>query len=442
MKMKTICAKKTFCFTLIFGLAINCIGATHYVSTNGAGQSPYTNWANAATNLQDAVNVARTNAAPRTVWVSNGTYYLANQVTVDSTVTVASVNGRDVTIVDGNYPNVTNRCFNLSKEAILDGFTVRNGCALSSGGGGIYGNNAGTRVQNCRIIANIATNQGVWGGGVCLNYASISNCEVFGNTGTGEGGGGIYVYSTAATTALVSNCIIASNMVTGTNSSREIRGGGIYADGNGVVIKDCIIYANSNYTAGYTYCYGGGVTLAGNALLRDSIVYGNYARYGGGIYQYVISCRIQNSTVVSNSCATSGGGIYLNNPTLSTAYLENVISYFNTGSSSSNIAFTVSNTGVFYIVNSCIAPTNGFPTSGVVGFFYANNIQSDPQFIGKDSNDFHLSRNSPCINAGTNQDWMNGALDLGGHSRIDRFSGIVDMGCYEYLPQGTMYSVP
>jgi len=37
---------------------------------------------------------------------------------------------------------------------------------------------------------------------------------------------------------------------------------------------------------------------------------------------------------------------------------------------------------------------------------------------------------------------MTSAADLGGHSRIDRFFGIVDMGCYEYLPQGTMYSVP
>jgi len=36
----------------------------------------------------------------------------------------------------------------------------------------------------------------------------------------------------------------------------------------------------------------------------------------------------------------------------------------------------------------------------------------------------------------------NNALDSDKHSRIDRFSGIVDMGCYEYLPQGTIYSVP
>jgi len=37
---------------------------------------------------------------------------------------------------------------------------------------------------------------------------------------------------------------------------------------------------------------------------------------------------------------------------------------------------------------------------------------------------------------------MTGAVDLDGHSRIDRFSGVVDMGCYEYLPQGFMFSAP
>jgi len=52
----------------------------------------------------------------------------------------------------------------------------------------------------------------------------------------------------------------------------------------------------------------------------------------------------------------------------------------------------------------------------------------------------HLAQSSPCINSGTNEYWMN--LDLDGRSRIDRFSGMVDMGCYEYLPAGIMFSVP
>jgi hypothetical protein len=50
--------------------------------------------------------------------------------------------------------------------------------------------------------------------------------------------------------------------------------------------------------------------------------------------------------------------------------------------------------------------------------------------IDLNAGDCRLGANSPCINAGLNQDWMNGAIDLDGHSRIDRYSRIVDMGCF------------
>jgi hypothetical protein len=58
------------------------------------------------------------------------------------------------------------------------------------------------------------------------------------------------------------------------------------------------------------------------------------------------------------------------------------------------------------------------------------------------SGDYHLAQGSPCINSGTNCGWMTGAFDLDGHYRLDRYSGLVDMGCYEYIPAGTMYPIP
>ena len=50
-----------------------------------------------------------------------------------------------------------------------------------------------------------------------------------------------------------------------------------------------------------------------------------------------------------------------------------------------------------------------------------------------------LTAGSPCINAGTNQAWMAGDVDLDGRTRVDRFSRLVDMGCYEYVPVGTLF---
>ena len=52
-----------------------------------------------------------------------------------------------------------------------------------------------------------------------------------------------------------------------------------------------------------------------------------------------------------------------------------------------------------------------------------------------------MASGSPCVNTGTNQDWMYGALDLDGKRRLDVHYSIVDRGCYEYVPVGTLFII-
>jgi uncharacterized repeat protein (TIGR01451 family) len=59
----------------------------------------------------------------------------------------------------------------------------------------------------------------------------------------------------------------------------------------------------------------------------------------------------------------------------------------------------------------------------------AGNITNDPQFVDASVSNFHLLPTSPCIDAGTNQAWMIGAVDLDGHPRV--VNETVDMGAYE-----------
>ncbi|MFA6047011.1 MAG: choice-of-anchor Q domain-containing protein, partial [Phycisphaerales bacterium] len=59
-----------------------------------------------------------------------------------------------------------------------------------------------------------------------------------------------------------------------------------------------------------------------------------------------------------------------------------------------------------------------------------NNIDVDPQFMNWEEGNFRLAALSPCIDAGTNRDWMSGAKDLDGNARI--IGPSVDMGAYEY----------
>jgi hypothetical protein len=116
----------------------------------------------------------------------------------------------------------------------------------------------------------------------------------------------------------------------------------------------------------------------------------------------------------------------------------NSIVYFNNDSgTASNYQFaTVGMTGA--AVNCCLAPA---VSGGNYTNFSTNNITFNPQFADWQTGDYHLTKDSPCVNAGFNQAWMATATDLDGRPRLDKFSGIVDIGCYEYLFSGMLVKI-
>ncbi len=105
--------------------------ATHYVWQSSPGPAPpYTTWASAATNIQDAVDAA---VAGDEIAVTNGTYATGGAtdpnggfdiVVVDTPLTLQSVNGPDVTVINGGG---VVRCLYLTNNVVLVGFTLTNG---------------------------------------------------------------------------------------------------------------------------------------------------------------------------------------------------------------------------------------------------------------------------------------------------------------------------
>jgi hypothetical protein len=69
------------------------------------------------------------------------------------------------------------------------------------------------------------------------------------------------------------------------------------------------------------------------------------------------------------------------------------------------------------------------------------NITNDPCLVNLAAGDYRLAPYSPCVNAGTNLPWLAEDVDLDGRTRIDRFSRLVDMGCYEHVPQGMILNL-
>jgi len=482
----------TFVFLLWLDVLI-LRAADRYVvppgTPGGTDTGAFTDWSIAATQIQWAVDAA---AAGETVWVTNGTYNLTNRITISKAITNRSVNGPTATFINGNYPAYSIGCFTLQAKVYLAGFTITNGYATTNYGAGIEISGEGFVVSNCVIadnhcsyydaaiegcaggisiksggivanciisnnyadsgggiymhnwnetlvgsvvIANKATN-GV-GGGINMNGGTVSNCIIQANTASNNSGGGIY-HGASHAAAYIYNSTITQNR--GCVPHLFARGGGMRI-GLGLV-KDCII---SNNSVDYT---GGGVELSGAVTLQNCIIISNHVSdgYGGGIsigsaaavvqnclvaknvsssrgggiwYANIANAIVRDCTIVSN-LSNSGGGIY-NEYTPSTNLVENSIVYDNTASTSNNYW------GVFIATNSC-----SYPLLDGTG-----NITDDPGFVNKDTGNWRLSANSPCVNRGTNQSWMTNSVDLDGKMRIryDR----VDMGAYERIFEGTIY---
>src|ERR1035441_2470834 len=114
-----------------------------YVDLNSTNATPpYTDWTMAATNIQDAVDASKNGDQ---ILVANGTYRtggravngytLTNRVAVTKAITVQSVNGPAMTIIQGyQIPGATNgdaavRCAYLTNGATLAGFARSDGAS-------------------------------------------------------------------------------------------------------------------------------------------------------------------------------------------------------------------------------------------------------------------------------------------------------------------------
>ncbi len=219
-----------------FGVVTSAVAqlVIHYVDINGINPvAPYSTWATAATNIQDAITAA---AAGDAVFVTNGLYasggksmdgVITNRVLVDKAILVQSVNGYKNTIIQGTWdPATTNgpdavRCAYVADGAVLNGFTLQNGATLATGdgysggplesGGGVWCNSPNGVVSDCLLTNNSA----IYGGSMA--YGTLNNSLVIGNYATY--GGGAY-YST------LNNCTVVNNY---NPTSVLHRGAGTYA---------------------------------------------------------------------------------------------------------------------------------------------------------------------------------------------------------------------
>jgi hypothetical protein len=407
----------TISFLLAQALLISSAeAAIHYVDVNSTNPvPPYLSWDMAAVTIQDAET---SSIGGDEILVTNGVYQsgssFASRISIGAAKFVHSVNGPDVTVIQGYQPpGTTNgsgsiRCAFLRSGVTLAGFTLIHGAA-PGGGGGVYAN-SGCIVSSCNIGFNTANP----GGGVFLLGGTLSNCKIHDNFSQANGGG---VYSPELSPGLFGTmvgCTFSNNFALsggggafqGTNIScvffgnQAVNGGGTY---NGS-LNNCLLV--SNVVTGL----GGGAYSGG---MTNCLLLGNSASKGGGAYDaFTVNC-----TVVSNSAATAGG-VWFSNPAGLVVAVLNDILYWN--SATTDPDFHGDNfTGTPVNLAWCCIPTG----------FGDHSISNAPLFVDAVHRDFRLSPDSPCVNGGRNS-YIANSTDMDGNPRI--VGGTVDIGAYEF----------
>lgn len=427
-------------------LAESGFAVTRFVWTNSPSPgSGYLTWQSAATNIQDAVNAA---SSGDLILVTNGVYAegssfagdMATRVAIAKAVTVRSVNGPVVTVIQGQGPMGAGavRCVYLAAGAALEGFTMTNGTTLtsfsgSSGvGGGVCCGYSSTElsISNCVITGNSAY---YLGGGAY--FGTLRNCTLSQNSmGSSIGGGGGAYGCTLYGCKLTGNVAdsgggVAQGNLYGcllTGNTAKSAGGGC----NGGTLYDCVLSSNRTSSSGGGSCnstlfrcrvigntattngWGGG---AYGGTLYSCAVSGNAAALGGG---GVASSTLYGCTVTGNrvlkvfeaaangGAACFGGGAYK-----STLY--NCVLYYNT---------TATPDGANYDDISTMSYCCTWPLPSGVG-----NFTNAPGISAFDNP--HLLPGSACIDAGWNT-YGGIATDVDGDARTN--GPAVDVGCDEF----------
>jgi hypothetical protein len=459
---------------VLTGMVQIATATTRYVDASPhTPVSPFTSWATAATNIQDAINVA--GYGGDTILVNDGVYKSGSFVggsiwggvsarifSLGKPLTIQSVNGPEVTIIKGQSGLA---CAHLIDQSVLSGFTLMNStnyivgyaggvvcystnclvtnCIIANnycgGGGGSSGgisrgtvidcvvsNNqsfCGGAVSNVLINCTLISNNGSTGGAY---RSSLTNCLLVGNIATSFGGG-------AAALSILKNCTVSNNAATtganggglyfctandsliSSNRTSSGSGGGAYSSG----LSNCVVQNNFSFTDGGG-AYAGALT---NCTIANNSV--NSGRAGGGVANATL-----NQCLVTGNKAQIGTGVANctgNNCIIAQNFaagsgsgagaygstLNNCIIYYNQAVTNADILSCV--------LANCCTPSLAYPN-------ISNSFTNDPRFVDP-SGDFHLQSDSPCINAGKNS-FMAGTNDLDGNPRI--VGDTVDVGAYEY----------
>lgn len=398
----------------------------------------------------------------------------------------------------GTLGSDTDNCYHVVyadgvTDAVLDGFTVTGGRGYG-GTSHVNYQGAGMRTTNCALtVANCAFTDnkvGIAGpvffaqGGGMANYNSaltVTNCTFTANQAgnrsnniIGTGGGmyneGVYGSYTNEQSSVITGCTFSDNLASSMNYPQSNGGGGggmvnnqcsptvdrctftanIAGCGGGMLnylavqltITNCTFVRNTNIGDGL----GGAIFNLTRANIINCTFYKNgwlpwyyppydlrpYTRFGGAIFDDRVGSLVTNCLFSENAVKGIGGAIYshITNPSpYARTTLTNCLFYDNIGRDMYDENWVSS-----HVYGSQLSPDS-----------ISNLFDIDPLLVDPANGDFHLSYDSPCIDAGTTRKFAQyrwipmPATDFEGDKRIVDSDGdggpAADIGVDEFIPE-------
>lgn len=278
-----------------------------YVNTSATGANDGSSWANAYTDLQDAL----ANTSGGEIWVAAGTYTPGTDTSAAFSIFApvalyGGFNGTESSQADRDpQANPTFLSGDLNADDLDGDFEINRADNVShvvyigqfEGIASIDGFNIHGGQANLTTGADGNDPEILWRGGglYAESTVAVSNCMFFGNAA--RSGGAILIQEEGANGSVISNCTFDDNYATSQSA-------GILMDNaDAVTIEDCI-FSNNATIRGSIYPLETDATVIRNCTFENNAANGTSA----GIFAWqptnmlVSSCTFRNNEATSSSC--------------------------------------------------------------------------------------------------------------------------------------------
>ena len=400
--------------------SVNCIPSVYFVDANATGANDGSSWADAYTNLGDALPNTSLNDV---IWVAKGTYTLVDKNTP------LTVNTNEVDIIGGFSGTETTLA---DRDLALIHTTNATIFTGDINGDDIEGDFTSNKTDNAERLFEVRAHDVTFDGIVFENIYDTST------SGGVEENGVIFIPNSSSINNLkIKNSVFRSNYSNGYLLKMRTLNGGLLIENtkfiNNTIVNRGLVYVQSDSTNGYIFTRWANVLVADNDINVAALdIYRSDWNNGN-----TLDVVINNSTFVNNDynsthgnsiVASGNGSVNLN--VYNSIFWENTV---NGAAATRDISNGAETNYDVVIANTIAAVPNN---AGTYGTFSATNVTTlDPvnDNLNLDSDYKPTASSSYIIDQGDNTYFdvaLFGDLDLSGNTRF--FNTTIDLGSYEY----------